>query len=314
MPIPPQFFNQLPTPHRDKLHATLANPKLPSVDVPRVNAALVKYDSWIKTLRSIVDGNGAPDVVLGGLVDQLNLYKKYIDVDLIFDSPQDFLYREKGQLKLDNSIVEEFVPWLLNPILLPELKADEFKFGPTPCYAAIYFDGSLTNKKPGAGIQVKSKNQDFALSKRLFIRASHKQDFAESSDVDTYIAYVATEIKTNLDKTMFQEACATGRDLRSAVPAARYFLMCEWLDMTPVSTATTDVEEVLILRGKRLNSNVRKEFSDNTKRLALKAGFVKYLDQYPFRKDVFGRWIEHIRGLLSDLVPLEDDVLKKGYF
>ena len=36
--------------------------------------------------------------------------KYYIDVDLIFDSPEDFLYRQKGQLKLDNTVIEEFLP------------------------------------------------------------------------------------------------------------------------------------------------------------------------------------------------------------
>lgn len=43
-------------------------------------------------------------------------------LDLIFDNLSDFLYRQKGQLKLDNSIIEEFLPWLLAPptcLLIP---------------------------------------------------------------------------------------------------------------------------------------------------------------------------------------------------
>lgn len=48
---------------------------------------------------------------------------------------------------------------------------------------------------------------------------------------ETHIAYVAAECKTNLDKTMFQEAAATALDVKSAVPGANYYLLCEWLDI-----------------------------------------------------------------------------------
>jgi hypothetical protein len=86
--------------------------------------------------------------------------------------------------------------------------------------------------------------------------------------------------KSLLRQTKFQEACATARDLRMAVPGSRYFLLCEWLDMTPVSTATTDIEEVLILRGaKRLSSNIRKDYSDGTRRVDLRDEYIKHLKQ-----------------------------------
>src|SRR5258707_5790168 len=53
------------------------------------------------------------------------------------------------------------------------------------------------------------------------------------------------------DKTMFQEACATAHDTKSAVAGAKYYLLCEWLDMTPVSTAPTDIDR----KSTRLNSS-----------------------------------------------------------
>lgn len=71
-----------------------------------------------------------------------------------------------------------------------------------------------------------------------------------------------TELKTNLDKTMYQEASATAHDIKLAVTGAKYYLLCDFLDMTPISTATTDIDEILIVRkAKRINSNIRKEFS-----------------------------------------------------
>ena len=89
----------------------------------------------------------------------------------------------------------------------------------------------------------------------LFLKASHNQDFSDSED--TNLAYLAVELKTNLDKTMFQEASATAYDLKLALPSSRYFLLCEWLDMTPISTALTAIEEVIVLRkAKRMSANV----------------------------------------------------------
>ncbi len=40
------------------------------------------------------------------LVDLLNDYRLYLDVEVIFDREADFLYRQKGQTKLDNSVID----------------------------------------------------------------------------------------------------------------------------------------------------------------------------------------------------------------
>jgi len=176
-------------------------------------------------------------------------------------------------------------------------------------------DSTIRDALPGAGIHVRTKDQDFAIARKLFLRASHDSEFRKAEDVETNIAYIATEIKTNLDKTMFQEACATARDLRIAVPGARYFLMCEWLDMTPVSTAPTDIEQVLLLRGgKRLGSQKRKDFGSPGKRKKHRGTFEAFLKKHPFRADVFERWAADIVGLLGDEEPIEEDVLTAGYF
>ncbi len=95
---------------------------------------------------------------------------------------------------------------------------------------------------------------------------------------ETHIAYVAAECKTNLDKTMFQEAAATALDVKIVVPAAKYYLLCEWLDMTPINTSTTAIDEILILRkAKRLPSNVRRAFNTVKGRRQNRESFVEYL-------------------------------------
>jgi hypothetical protein len=301
----------LPTPHFEKLVATLANDKLPASDRPRIEQAIDRYREWISELDSISRGT---DESLEKMVLSLNKYKFYIDLELIFDSSEDFLYRQKGQLKLDNSIIEEFLPWLTRPCILPNL-SDSIYCGPVNCFSSLYFSSSLAIQLAGGGMGIRTKDQDFGISRKIYIQCSHNQDLSSSASGETYLAYVACEIKTNLDKTMFQEACATAHDVKIGVPSAKYFLLCEWLDMTPLSTVATDIEEILLLRGsKRLGSNERKYFATFAGRQRQRDFYADYLRRSPFRADVFKRFVNHIQRLLDHQDPIEDDVLGKGYF
>jgi hypothetical protein len=129
------------------------------------------------------------------------------------------------------------------------------------------------------------------------------------------IGYFCAECKTNLDKTMFQEASATAHDVKTAVPGAKYLLLCEWLDMTPISTVGTDIDEVLILRrARRLGSQVRSGFATHTGRTTRRTNYEKYLLDHPFSPAVFERLLSHIRVLVEDRDPDEGSVLERGYF
>jgi len=305
-------MSKFSTPHLEKIQKTLVNDKLPAVDKARLEAALKVYGEWIAKLDAVV---GSPEERLEKMVTLLNDYRLYVDLDLIFDSPSDFLYRQKGQLKLDNSICEEFLPRLITPALIPEIASMEVRVGPAACYSSAYFMSSLDAPQPGGGLAIKEKAQDFAISKPVFLRASHSLTFAEVAAQQTSLAYIAAECKTNLDKTMFQEASATARETKAAVTGARYYLLAEWLDMTPLSTAATEIDEVLLLRGaKRLNSNIRKNFDTAAKRTAQRSSYVEHLLAHPLRKDVFLRFINHVRKVITNEVPIEEDVLERGYF
>ncbi len=54
----------------------------------------------------MTDTEGGQSVVINRLVSLLSEYKQFIDLETIFDSESDFLYRQKGQLKLDNTVTE----------------------------------------------------------------------------------------------------------------------------------------------------------------------------------------------------------------
>jgi len=300
-----------PTPHYQKLVSLLANDKLPIADRERVKETVARYKAWIEDLEMC---SGKPEQILEQRIALLQQYKRFVDLELIYDSKEDFLYRQKGQLKLDNSVIEEFLPWIACKEVVPELP-DDLSSGPTNCYASIYFEGRLNKAQAGGGLHIRSKDQDFALSRKLFIAASHQADFKEALTGETFIAYGATEMKTNLDKTMFQEACATARDLKLAVPSSRYYLMVEWLDMTPLSTAPTDIERVLLLRrAKRLASNVRADYGTYAGRVKGRDEYAKHLDAHPFDVFVFRHWLDDIVGVLTDKDPEELSVLEAGYF
>lgn len=301
---------RLPTPHLDKLNAALENDKLPASEKPRLQQAIQRYNQWISYISNI-DNNSAS--LIPDLIQLFNDYKFYIDFDLIFCSPDDFLYRQKGQLKLDNTVIEEFLPHLVSK-KFPSLN-NSIVFGPRKCFSAMYFKSTLNDSKKGGGVEIRTKDQDFAIAKKLFIRTSHNDAFNEYETKDAYLGYVTSECKTNLDKTMFQEANATAHDVKTAIPGSKYFLLCEWLDMTPVSTAPTDIDEVLILRkAKRISSNIRKNYSTSAGRTANADSFKSYLESNPYDIGVFERFLNHIESMLNDEAPEEGSVLTDGYF
>ena len=303
------MFNP-PSPHGDKLRSLLDNNKLPGSDIPRVEHALERYGNWITRLSS---SEGSAGDTTRAMVVLLNEYKLFIDVELIFDSEENFLYRQKGQLKLDNSVLEEFIPILVTTVFSEELKDLDLSFGPVSSFASLRFEEAVRTPISGAGMMIRSKSQDFAISRKLYISASHYPDFQESVSAETNLAYVATEIKTNLDKTMFQEATATALDVKSVAPGTRYYLLCEWLDMTPISTTNTAIDEIIILRrAKRIQSNVRNAFATSDGRRRNKSFYIGYLTEHPLEPESFVRYLSHIRRLISD--DTEETVLSRGFF
>ena len=80
--------------HGEKIVSALESDKLPKQDKSRLQKAIIKYDEWVNSLNTIKSDN--LDILINKLVKALNDYKYYIDVDVIFDSKQDFLYRQKG--------------------------------------------------------------------------------------------------------------------------------------------------------------------------------------------------------------------------
>ncbi len=299
-----------PTPHMDKLKALLRNPRLPTADKPRVEEAVQRYNDWISELRLIKPGQKNS---VRQLVEVTNRYKTFIELDLIFDSPENFLYRQKGQLKLDNTILEEFLPQLVYRSL--QLDNQTFEYGPRNTFAGLSFTSSIVDSGRGGHPRLRTKDQDFVLGKRLYMMTSFDKDFTQSEVIESHLGYVCVECKTNLDKTMFQEAVATSRDLKIAVPSSLYFLVCEFLDMTPVSITSTQIDDVLVVRkAKRMSSNVRQEYRSTEARRKHRQAYVEFLESAKYYADVFQRMIDKIQSMVEETDPETDKVLKQGHF
>lgn len=299
--------------HGDKLKALLVNSKLPAADKARVEAAITRYEKWLAEMKSV---KGSSSEVLAALVAALNSYKRYIEIDLIFSSSDDFLYRQKGQLKLDNTILEEFLPYLFDNRLIPGLKRiKNITCGPQASFAGLSFASPFLSLSEG-GVYLKLKDQDFSVAKSHHIAISDDPKNGKPFEAKFYVSHFASEIKTNLDKTMFQEASQTAAELKRAVPGSTYVLLCEYLDMTPITTKLTSIDEVIVLRkAKRLASNVRSEFSTVHGRAKSRKSYEAFLDKNPIKADCVERFIWHLNECFPEKEEdAEDVVLGRGYF
>ncbi len=299
--------------HGDKLASLLHNRSLPPRDRDRVEAAVARYNGWVAKLAA-ANVEGGP--LLSQLVSLLNEYKIYIDLELIFDSEENFLYRQNGQLKLSNTILEEFLPYLFDSRLVPGLaRIPDAICGSHSSYAGLTFGSPFAQLSDG-GVFVKKKDQDFAVSKIHHVVITDRPDSGDIYSAQFHVSHFATEIKTNLDKTMFQEASQTANELKAAVPGSVYVLLCEFLDMPPITSKLTSIDEVIVLRkAKRQPSNVRADYGTAAGRRGARQRYANFLAAHPFHDDSFERLLHHLNACFPEGEDLsEAAILARGYF
>ena len=63
----------------------------------------------------------------------------------------------------------------------------------------MYFASSLSNPNIGGGINIKTKDQDFSMSRKLYLQSSYDPQFNPEKTVklETHLGYVLAEMKTN---------------------------------------------------------------------------------------------------------------------
>lgn len=292
------------TPHKDKLEAALHNIKAVA-DYEILMEALDAYNAWIASLRAI---QATGDGYLREAVRLLNEYKDFLEVELIASRGSDFIKRQKGQMKLDNSIIEEFLPYLITPKLLRGLPTDfQLETGARTSFMSLCFRPSNIDSLIKPEIVVKEKDQDFTIGKSYFYKFSSTEDF--NSETTTYgrlfLAVLAAECKVNYDKTMFQECAGTAARLKQGCPIAKYFVLVEYLDMQPEDTRLTNIDNVFLLR--------------KTKRLPYdKRNSVEYIRRQhqdsPISYEVMKKFVDEIQNFIDATWYDPNTALERGSF
>lgn len=292
-------------PHRDKLKAALKNPKCRD-DKPILNEAYNEYEHWISRIGSI-KSNGREKV--DEMVVLLNEYKDSLEVDLIAKKGTNFIKRQKGQLKLDNSVIEEFLMYLIDPTIFKNLPSDfEIEKGPHTAFMSLSFRPAginFLNQKPEVVLKV--KDQDFTLGKSVYYKFSSDPDFETNKTLsgELFMAVLAAEIKVNLDKTMFQECSGTASRLKQGCPISNYFVLVEYLDMLPEDCRLTDINNVFLLRKARRLPFEKRSIFEEVKR--------KH-EEFPIDKDVIWNFVQEIQTFIDSVWYDPDEALKRGSF
>ncbi len=294
------------TPHKEKLDAAIRNPKCSQEDRHLLQQAIQYYEQWIANTTGLTS-EGAERV--REMTAYLNEYKDRLEIELIAQNGSAFIKRQKGQLKLDNSVLEEFLIHLIHPAIIPGLPEDlKLSVGPTRAFMSLSFHPAgiaALAEKPS--VVVKVKDQDFILGKDIHYKFSPDHDFPDSTTASGVIplAVLAAECKVNLDKTMFQEASGTAARLKQGCPYAQYFVLNEYLDMSPEDCRLTAVDNVYLLRhAKRLPFHLRNDY-DAVRRQR---------DAHPIDPAVILRFVENIDAFVNAVWYDPNAALERGSF
>ena len=292
------------TPHKEKLLAAIENPKCKD-DVVILKEALKAYEKWISDLTSLksIGKNKVLD-----MTRILNGYKDFLEVDLIAGRGSAFIKRQKGQLKLDNSVMEEFLMYLVDPSILKGLPPFELECGPQKAFMSLSFrpaEISQLNGKPDVVLKV--KDQDFTIGKALHYKFSPDPKFekATTNEGSFFLTVLAAECKVNYDKTMFQECAGTASRLKQGCPISRYYALVEFLDMEPEDVRLTDINNVYLIRhAKRLPYEKRavfKELSDQHR-------------NFPIDGEIIYKFVLDIQNFIDAVWYDPAEALRKGSF
>lgn len=300
------MIHLLPTPHLDRLRAALKNPRLPKKDAFEIQEAIKKYHLWVTELNA-VEGTCSEEITFQ-MIELLNVYKHYIDVSLIFDSQQDFLYRQREELKIDTTIIDDFLPRLIYKTMYSDLVGTQLEIGPVNHYSSTYYNNIRKVDGDNGELAVKTKSQGFAISRKLYLQSSHNPNFLQAQVIELNLAYIIGEFQSALNKNSLKTANAMAIEAKTSVMGSKYFLLCEWMDMRQPNHTNSQIDEVLSLRNARQFSNtVRKQFHSFEGRQKSRDKYIAYLQKHPFKADVFLQLIEYIRHAvrLNSTYPLD---------
>ena len=290
-------------PHREKLLAAIVNPKA-AEDRALLKTAYEAYEKWIADLNGLASKG---ENRIEEMTALLNDYKDFLEVELIAKQGSPFIKRQKGQLKLDNSVLEEFLTHFVNPDILDNLPTD-IETGSQTAFMSLSFrptDISALSSKPE--IVLKQKDQDFTIGKSIYYKFSPDNEFENKITLDgkLFLAVLAAEVKVNYDKTMFQECSGTASRLKQGCPLSKYYALVEYLDMQPEDVRLTDIDNVFLLRKTKRLPYEKRSVYDEVK---------KQHENFPICADVMKMFVAEIQNFINATWYDPNEALKRGSF
>ena len=291
------------TPHKEKLLAAIDNPKA-ATDKSLLQEAYKAYNYWIDKLNKLPSRNGQR---IEDMTTLLNEYKDFLEIDLIAKNGSPFIKRQKGQLKLDNSVIEEFLIHLVHDDVLRGLPKD-IETGSKTAFMSLSFRPShIDSLSTRPEIVVKHKDQDFTIGKSIYYQFSPNEKFDSkiTTNGKLFLAVLAAEVKVNYDKTMFQECAGTASRLKQGCPLSKYYALTEYLDMQPEDVRLTDIDNVFLLRkAKRLPYEKRSSYEEVREQHR----------NFPISHGVVKNFVREIQNFIDATWYDPNEALSKGSF
>lgn len=290
-------------PHHEKLQRGLQNDKMGNDDVELLQDILASYQTLKQELKGL--DTKARDKV-DDKVDLYNEYKDEVALRIASDADE-HLRRSKGQLKIESSITEEFLVDLMDEDIIPALKkTDDYVTGPQKSLLSIDFiPEDISKISETSSINIETKDQDFVVGANVHYQLSTDGNFQNPESGDFTFSVLATECKRHIDKTMYREQLGTANQLKQLVPFSKYYVVTDFLDMSPQNVKRTKIDNVFVFRkAKRLPSGKRNDPDI----------LEDHLEENPMDKDAVWAYVSEIRKFLDSQWYNPDEALDRGSF
>jgi hypothetical protein len=204
-----------------------------------------KYLAWKEECLSVV-GDQREDT--DRLVSALNRYKDFIDQD-------QFKKNFNAQTKLHSTVLEEFIYYVFR--LIPGIE-DSMRLGTMEAYTNLFFaPKNLEALNSDCGVNIYTKNQDFAIAKTAIIIASPEGQQSEKRH-KIQIPVVSVECKTYVDKTMYEGSVATAERIKQGNPYSCFIIVAEYYALSlDVDPSHSKIDQIYVLRRQTNSSRKR---------------------------------------------------------
>lgn len=304
LPDQPHKEKLLAAIHKEKIVAAIENPKAKE-DIELLKEALSAYEHWNKRMLGLTSKGHERIHEMTAL---LNEYKDYLEIDLVATKGSAFLKRQKGQLKLDNSVMEEFLIHLIHPSIINNLPNFDLEAGPQTAFMSLAFRPShIRNLNEKPEVIIKVKDQDFTIGKAIHYKFSADSNFNTKKTIEgkLHLSVLSAECKLNYDKTMFQECAGTAARLKQGCPIAKYYALVEYLDMQPEDTRLTEIDNVFLLRKAKRLPFEKRNILDEVK---------AQHKNFPISADVITMFVTEIQNFIDASWYDPEEALKRGSF